>query len=574
MQVKTKLTMKSLIGNLLFAAVILLISARFLSVFSGTYFPMDIVTTDSMSPSLMAGDLIAWTPANINDVKIGDVIVFKSWLSWPDEKLIVHRVIDIKTESGKVALVTKGDANNYTDQAGPHIPEPYVIEKNFIGKSISIGPIPLKIPFIGLIGIWINDGFKLLSQPSASKGPAVSLGIFTPLILSVIIFVTSLFLLPDRAKTLEGRMRLSIFGKQTLRIRNLVVFFLSIFIVFFILIHCFAFDSVQASVGVGEFPDKSSFELGSLAPGQTGQPRELPIVNPSIFPVKGILFGTGSLASFVHRGVFSIDPGKIKEANVTATVPNGTANGTFIGQIMIYSSPVWLMFPDDFMKTLCTWNAGASVYVLDILSAVIFTFLTIVLILSCAYIGDKYRMAEINLCWHYAPKIILKKGVARRFRIARRRMKDGFVKRLSWLSEMNLAVFDPKPIIIGSILIIPLVLLLSSEILAMVVAALLGSLLVYALRGAMRRKVVMTAVVAMLVSIGYLSIKINVWLFSKSQPFVESLGLGMGAVGIYLLALAFFLVPLSLLAWYLTRSLRNLKERKDPLLVMEGRCDL
>ena len=139
---------------------------------------------------------------------------------------------------------------------------------------------------------------------------------------------------------------------------------------------------------------------------------------------------------------------------------------------------------------------------------------------------------------------------------------------------MNLAVFDPKPILIGSVLVIPLVLVFSNEILAMVVAALLGGLLVYTFRGAMRRKVVLTTVVAMFVTIGYISVKINFWLFTTNQPFVESLGLGMGAVGIYLLALAFFLAPLSLGSWYLTRTLRNLKERKDPLLVLEGRCDL
>jgi hypothetical protein len=522
----------------------------------------------------MKGDLIAWTPSSINDIKIGDVIVFKRWLKWPEEKLIVHRVVGVKNEFGKVALVTKGDANNYTDQAGAHIPEPYVIEKNFIGKSISIGTIPLKIPFIGIIGIWINDGFKILSQPSASKGPAISFGIFAPLIFSVILLVISLFLLPERVKTIEGRMRLNIFGKQTLRIRNLVVFFFSIFVIFFICIHFFAYDSIQASVGIGEFPDKSSFELGSLAPGYTGQPRELPIVNPSVFPVKGILFGGGTLVHFVDRDVFSLGAGKIKEMNVTATALNGTVNGTYIGQIMIYSSPVWFMFPDGFMKTLCTWNAEAAVYLLDILSASIFTFFTIVLILTCAYIGDKYRMAEINLCWHYAPKTILRKSVGHTLLSLKKKMRDGFVKHLSWLSEMNLAIFDPKPIIIGSILVIPLALFFSSEILAMVIAALIGSLLTYTLRGTMRRKVVLTAVVAMLVTIGYISVKINFLLLTQNHPFVESLGLGMGAVGIYLLALAFFLAPLSLLAWYLTHTLRNLKERKDPLLVMEGRCDL
>jgi energy-converting hydrogenase Eha subunit E len=78
----------------------------------------------------------------------------------------------------------------------------------------------------------------------------------------------------------------------------------------------------------------------------------------------------------------------------------------------------------------------------------------------------------------------------------------------------------------------------------------------------------------MLVAIGYISVKINLMLLARNQPLVASLGLGMGAVGIYLLTLAFFLIPLSFLSWYLTHTLRNLKERKDPLLILEGRCDL
>jgi len=68
--------MKSFIGNLLFLAILLLIAARFLSVMSGTAFPINIVSAGSMSPSLMEGDLVAWIPSDIDDVEVGDVIVF------------------------------------------------------------------------------------------------------------------------------------------------------------------------------------------------------------------------------------------------------------------------------------------------------------------------------------------------------------------------------------------------------------------------------------------------------------------------------------------------------------------
>jgi len=47
-----------------------------------------------------------------------------------------------------------------------------------------------------------------------------------------------------------------------------------------------------------------------------------------------------------------------------------------------------------------------------------------------------------------------------------------------------------------------------------------------------------------------------------------------GAVGVYLLLLTGFLMPLSLISWYLTRLMQNLKEWKDPLLMLERNCDL
>jgi signal peptidase I len=566
--------MKSLIGNLLFAAILLLIATRFLSVYTGTFFPIDIVSSDSMTPSLMQGDLIAWTPARIDDVKVGDVIVFKSWNSWPDQKLVVHRVVEIRTDFGKPAFVTKGDANNYTDQSGPHIPEPYVIEKNFIGKTLSIGNQPLKIPLIGMIGMWINQGFQLLSQPSAAKGAVTSVGVFTPLILSVILLVTSLFILPERAKTIREKIRFNIFGAQSLSIKNSFVFFLSIFIIFFIVIHLFAYDSTSATVGVGEFPEQSGFELGSLKPGQTSFPRQLPITNPSILPVKGILFGKGELASFINRDVFTVDRGKVKNTNVTATAPNGTINGTFAGEIMIYSSPVWFMYPDSVMKDLVRWNGQGAVYILDILAACILTALTIALILISAFIGNKYQLMKINLSWHYAPKLYMKKGVGQRLGGLKTRTRQKLIKRFGWLSNMNLATFDAKPIIIGSVLVIPLLLLLNSEILAMVIASLFVGLVAYALNCRLRRKIVLASVVAMIISIIFISFKINYFMLTRDKPLIESLGLGMGTIGIYLLTLAFFLVPLAFISWYFTHKLRNVKERKDPLLVLEGRCDL
>jgi len=568
--------MKSFIGNLLFAAVLLLIVTRFLSVLSGTAFPIDIVTAGSMSPSLMEGDLVAWTPTNIEDVEVGDVIVFKSWISWPDEKLVIHRVVEIKDSWGKPSLTTKGDANEWTDQAGPHIPEPYVTEKNFIGKTLSIGKQPLKIPFVGLIGKWISDGFNLLSQPSAAKGTSTYAGVFTPLTISVILLVISLFILPEREKdkTIREKIQFYIFGSRPLNIKKVFVFFLTVFVFLLILIHFFAYDSISSSVGIGEFPEERGLKLGSIVPGQTSMPRKMPVINTGVMPVKGIIFGSGDMKPFIDRRSFEVEPGGFKEINITATAPNGTKNGSYVGDIMIYSSPLWLMFPDEVMQTICNFNAESAVMILDILSACILTCITVFLMIFVAFVGNKYRIWEINLSWHYAPKLYLKKGVGQRFMAFKKRGKKALGDRFGWISSVNLANIDTKPLILASVVLIPLLLLLNSEILAMVIASITAGVVAYFMSCKLRRKIVIASALSMIFAIIFAIVKTNYVLIIGNRSMMESIALGLGTIGVYILVLALLLIPVSLLSWYITNRIRNLKERKDPLLILEGRCDL
>lgn len=568
--------MRSFIGNLIFFATILLIGTRFLSVFSGTSFPIDIVSSTSMNPSLMEGDLVAWMPTNIEDVEVGDVIVFKSWISWPEERLVIHRVIEVRERAGegkKPAFVTKGDANEWTDQAGPHIPEPMVTEKNFIGKTLSIGKQPLKIPFIGSIGIWINKGFKVLSQPSAPKGTLTYVGVFTPLTIAVILLIISLFILPEKAKTIKEKIRFYILGPRPLKLKNVFVFFMTIFAILLVLMHFFAYDSIPSSLGVGEFPD-GGFEIGSAIPGKTTTPKNMPVMNPGVFPVKGIIFGKGELNQFVDRTIFEIAPGGEKEVGITATAPNETKNGSYVGEIMLYSSPLWFIFPDDLMQHFYNWNAEATVVILDLLSACVLTLLTVFLITSVAFVEKKYRDWAIDLSWHYAPKVHLKKGLAQRYTFFKRKTKKILKKRIGWINKTNLADIDTKPMILALLVIIPLMLFINSDILAMIIASILVGVIAYFISCKLRQKIIMASVLSLIFGIGYLAIKTNYSLLTGSRPIIESIALGMGAIGLCLLVLSLLLIPISLISWYITHLIRNLKERKDPLLILEGRCDL
>jgi hypothetical protein len=78
----------------------------------------------------------------------------------------------------------------------------------------------------------------------------------------------------------------------------------------------------------------------------------------------------------------------------------------------------------------------------------------------------------------------------------------------------------------------------------------------------------------MLLAVAHMMITSNMIIISQKHTMLETLALSMGTFGIYLLLLVALLVPFALISWGLTRFIRNLKERKDPLLSLEGSCDL
>jgi signal peptidase len=115
--------------------------------------PFYVVASESMVPVLKVGDLLivqhatlgSNSPASFNDLKIGDIIVFRSPGIIEDtgqREVIVHRVADIQTGfHGERIITTKGDAN---DASIPGVDNPVRVN-NYIGKVLYV------IPGIGLI---------------------------------------------------------------------------------------------------------------------------------------------------------------------------------------------------------------------------------------------------------------------------------------------------------------------------------------------------------------------------------------------------------------------------------------
>ncbi|MDH7517408.1 MAG: signal peptidase I [Candidatus Thermoplasmatota archaeon] len=576
--------MRSFIGNIIFLAALLLILSRFMSIWTGTAFPIDLVTSTSMQPTLMEGDIVAWTPTTIKDIKVGDVIVFKSYINWPGEKLVVHRVTAIKTDpvTGKPMLETKGDANQWTDQAGPHIPEPYIREDHLVGKTISIGQQPLKIPFVGYIAILINSVLEQLSKPVAAKGYLTYAGVFAPLTISAVILVVLLFLVPEKAKTAKEKLHHYIFGHKPISVKKTIVLFLTAYILFLFIIHCFAYDTATASLGVNADSPQSAINFGRIIQGTTSFEKQLPLINPSITPVKGIAFGKGEIKEHIIAEVFEIERGQSKTVGIRATASNSTANGTYTGAIMIYSSPFWIIFPDDFIKNVCSWNTELTVYILDFLVATVLTLITISIMLIITFTNETYTTLKIDRSWCHTSKIFLGKKTTQRITKIKSKIKHSLSKNIGWIinADITQSSVDEtlrkafvKPVL-ASLIIIPILFLITDQILVMILATLIAGLTAYLISCKLRSKILLTTVIVATASIIYTMIRANLMILANHKQVIELFALGFGAVGVYLVLLVFLLVPLSFITWVIVRLLRNLKEQKDPLLILEGSCDL
>lgn len=87
------------------------------------------VVTGSMEPTIETGALLICDEMDIEDIRLTDVVCFKSRNQMMRGQIITHRVIEIKEINGVLRLTTKGDANTVEDAL-------YVTEDNLLGKVV------------------------------------------------------------------------------------------------------------------------------------------------------------------------------------------------------------------------------------------------------------------------------------------------------------------------------------------------------------------------------------------------------------------------------------------------------
>lgn len=75
------------------------------------------VLTGSMAPAAPAGSLVLTVPVAGEDVAVGDVLAFRPPAPYEvlDDRPVLHRVVEVRTDGDRPWMTTRGDANAQPD---------------------------------------------------------------------------------------------------------------------------------------------------------------------------------------------------------------------------------------------------------------------------------------------------------------------------------------------------------------------------------------------------------------------------------------------------------------------------
>ncbi|MDI9619949.1 MAG: signal peptidase I [Candidatus Nezhaarchaeota archaeon] len=120
-----------------------------IKVAAGTSTPISVVDGRSMEPTFYDGDIVLVVGVKPSELKVGDVIVYRA-----SNGLIIHRIIGVAVEGGRLFFTTKGDNNP--------VPDPMPVpEDRVVGRVVGVilpragglldALIPYKYAIIGVL---------------------------------------------------------------------------------------------------------------------------------------------------------------------------------------------------------------------------------------------------------------------------------------------------------------------------------------------------------------------------------------------------------------------------------------
>lgn len=140
--------------GLIYLTVLFLLTAAISSTILSKPVLISTVISNSMFPLLKRGDIVFLKQAKEPELlKKGDIVVFKTESgSYSSKGWVMHRIVGGNCKEG---FITKGDANDMDDiEIGGTVP---VKPEWIVSKAITLGKVPLKIPLIGYLTLWLGE---------------------------------------------------------------------------------------------------------------------------------------------------------------------------------------------------------------------------------------------------------------------------------------------------------------------------------------------------------------------------------------------------------------------------------
>ncbi|TET91478.1 MAG: signal peptidase I [Methanomassiliicoccales archaeon] len=557
-----KLKLKSILYNVLFVAVVLIIFSHLLFTGTGNQSPTSVVMGDSMEPTLHRGDIVTWVPVKLEEIRIGDIIVYESYLR--HDALVIHRVVNVTSINGKIYFETKGDANNYTDQKGPHAPEPFIGEQRIKGKVLSIKQEPLRIPYIGNLWLWGEE----------SQGKIIAVAIICFTVTGLLVFAA---LIAWREKKDEkNRLTALLFGPERLRYRRVFAYAITIFIILLLLTALFAYDRRSTSLGVETFGNvpESSVNFGTLGDGGR-EIREYDAINPTLLPLRFVAFAEGNITAYIYvnESVYTLQSGDTKSRNVAAYVPYGSSAGTYEGYVYVYSSPFWMLLPTGFMEDMMKWNPRGAIIVFDLLSAFILSIISVMALFVVSTLIDEYIMWRAYASWK--PGLWLHVHLhsvynfIQTFAAQKHRLRRAFKKCFGWLLDLDwIEVRKGAFISVPTAFFFVPILLFGKPLEAILIASFASGLVCYIIGYRWRAEIILSGIVAGAILFSIL-ILVSLGSFPLNMGLVISAAFIIRILAYFLIVFAILFLPLCFLAYIGAYLAQNLRERLSPACKLE-----
>lgn len=133
-------------SNPIFAGIII-IALVFFGFFIGGFFKYQFiaVASGSMDPTFKRGDALIIEKIDKNDyekLKLGVIIAYRY-----DNRVVLHRIVEVNEDDGEITYITKGDNNEYADNAP--------VKQNQV-----VGIIRLKVIYAGYPSVLLNEFFQ------------------------------------------------------------------------------------------------------------------------------------------------------------------------------------------------------------------------------------------------------------------------------------------------------------------------------------------------------------------------------------------------------------------------------